>query len=407
VPEPTDRPMGAEAEIRSRIADLGRITFREFMEVALYHPGGGYYTDPTARPNGGDYYTSPMAHPAFGAAIAVQLRAMWRALGEPSSFMVAEMGAGSGGLGIDVVAYADRLDAEFAGALQYVPLELGQPAPLGITGCVVSNELLDAMPVARFEVLDGEPKEVFVTVESDGTTLREVLGEPVTGLIQTRLASFPGSLPDGARGEVNPGASAWVESVGLTLSNGFVLTIDYGGTAQEIYGRRRGTLQTYYNHVDGLSPYQHIGRQDITAHVDFSLVEAEGTQRSLLPLGLVTQAELLRRSGIEKMANRLGTMGLSATELRANRYGLGKLTRPDGLGGFRVLVQEKGTGFTTLDGIWPSPGDLAELPEPPVLSAGHMRLAEGGYPSFSLELDSLWPESPESPDSTGSLEDSE
>ncbi len=380
------------------------------MAVALYHPGGGYYTDPTARQNGGDYYTSPMAHPAFGAAIAVQLRAMWQALGEPSRFTVVEMGAGAGGLAADVASYTDRLDAAFAGALEYEPMDLGESAPLGITGCVLSNELLDAMPVARFQFSDGEAREVFVTVDAEGTALKEVLGDPVTELIQTRLASLPGPLPDGARGEVNPGVRPWIESVGETLARGFLLTIDYGGTAHEIYGRRKGTLQTYYNHVDGLSPYQHIGRQDITAHVDFSLVEAEGIRQGLMPLGLVAQTELLRRNGIEKMADRLGTMGLSAAELRANRYGLDKLTRPGGLGGFRALVQEKGAGVTALGGIWPSPDALTELLDPPTLGAGHMQLADGGYPSFSLELDSLWPESPEalgSPELPGSPEDSE
>ena len=124
------------------------------------------------------------------------------------------------------------------------------------------------------------------------------------------------------------------------------------------------------------------------------MVEAEGKLWGLVPLGLVSQAELLRRNGIEKMADRLALIGLSAPESRANQYGLDKLTRPDGLGGFRVLMQEKGTGVTTLEGIWPSPDDLTELPDPPILGAGHMRLAEGGYPSFSLELDSLWSESP-------------
>ena len=92
-----------EAEIRRRIASNGPITFAEFMEVALYHPNGGYYAqdsrqDATHR----DYYTSPSAHPAFSALIAIQLEAMWKALDSPDPFHVVEMGAGGGLMARDI-----------------------------------------------------------------------------------------------------------------------------------------------------------------------------------------------------------------------------------------------------------------------------------------------------------------
>jgi SAM-dependent MidA family methyltransferase len=387
-------PTAAEQEIRSRITEGGRITFREFMEIALYHPTGGYYTDPTLRTGAGDYYTSPMAHPAFGAAVAVQLRTMWRLLDCPARFTVVEMGAGSGGLTTDVTAYAARLDGAFADALDYLALDLGQTVPTGVTGCFLSNELLDAMPVARFEMVEGEVQERFVALNDEGTALTGVLDAPETGAIGARLAKLPGPLPDGSSGEVNPGVRPWMETVSESLIRGFVVSIDYGGTAEEIYARRSGTVQTYYNHVDGLSPYQNVGRQDITAHVDFSLVEAEGERSGLKALGLTSQAELLRRNGIDQMAEKLQAMGLPAAELRANRYGIDKLTRSDGLGAFRAMVQEKGTGVATIERVYPSLQDLADLPPPALLGDGHLRLAEGGYPSLSFEVDSLWPESP-------------
>ena len=409
-------PTAAEEEIRSRIAARGRITFREFMEIALYHPTGGYYTDPTLRSGAGDYYTSPMAHPAFGAAMAVQLRAMWRLLDRPATFTVVEMGAGKGGLATDVTAYTARLDGAFADALDYLALDVGDDPPTGVTGCFVSNELLDAMPVARFEMVDGEAQEVFVAYGDEGAALDEgagltggpaltgVLGEPVTDEIATRLAQLSNPLPDGSRGEVNPGVRPWMETVSESLTRGFVVSIDYGGTAEEIYARPSGTLQTYYNHVDGLSPYQNVGRQDITAHVDFSLVEAAGARAGLRSLGLTSQAELLQRNGIDLMAARLQALGLSASELRTNRYGVEKLTRPDGLGGFQVLVQEKGaqemvTEVAGLDRIYPSSQELGELLAPALLGDGHLRLAEGGYPSLSFEVDSLWPDWSDSPES--------
>lgn len=395
VPRPPHHPTAAEREIRSRIADRGMITFREFMELALYCPDqGGYYTDPDARAARADYYTSPAAHPAFGAAIAIQLRSMWRALGRPRPFSAVELGAGDGLLARDVVGYAERLDGPFAGALRYVTVDLAEPSPVEVTGCVLSNELVDAMPVARFQVEAGRAMEIFVTVDADGS-LRERLAEPVTCAIGERLSTLGGDLPDGFRGEVNDGIRPWMERVAGILSRGFVLTIDYGGTAREIYARERGTLQTYFRHVDGLSPFQNVGRQDMTAHVDFTAVEVEGARVGLRSIGLMTQRRMLESCGIDRIGAQLREMGLGQGELAANLYGVGKLTRPDGLGGFRALLQERGTGVEAAGQVLPSGEELEHLPAPPILGPGHMRLREGGYPPSSFEMDALWPMEPD------------
>lgn len=389
------RPTAAEGEIRSRIADRGMIAFREFMELALYFPArGGYYTDPGTRATRDDYYTSPAVHPAFGAAIAIQLRSMWRALGRPQPFSAVELGAGDGLLARDVVGYAKRLDGPFAGALRYVTVEMAEGAPGAVTGCVLSNELVDAMPVARFQVDAGQLKEIFVTVDADGR-LCERLAEPSTSAIGERLATVGCDLPDGFRGEVNDGIRPWMERVDKILSCGFVLTIDYGGTAQEIYARERGTLQTYFRHVDGLSPYQNVGRQDMTAHVDFTAVESEGSRLGLRPIGLMTQQRMLRLFGIDRIEAQLRETGLAEGELAANLQGVRKLTRPAGLGGFRAFFQERGTGVKTVEQIFPSAEEIAHLPAPPVLGPDHIRLREGGYPSFSFEMDALWPIDPD------------
>ena len=411
-------PTPAETEIKSRIADRGRISFREFMEVALYHPSGGYYSMPPAgrqkgRPPDGDYFTSPSAHPAFAAAICVQLAAMWQILGKPSPFTVAEMGAGPGALMAgDVREYADRLDAPFAAALNYLPIDIDGKCPPVPVGCVISNELLDAFPVARFEVVDGLPMEVFVTAHSGGagdaggTGLAAVLGEPVTPGVTDIVDSPVWPLADGFRGEVNPGIGPWLDDVSGSLGRGFVVTIDYGGTAGEIYSskRDRGTLQTYYRHVDGLSPYQNVGAQDITAHVDFTAVTEAGLRVGLRSLGLFSQAEFLDRNGIARLAAMLEGIGMSPREQRENNYGLHQLTRPDGLGGFRVLIQEKGTGIESADRLWPTDGLLRRLPPPAALGDGHLRLLGGSYwgsasvSESSVLLESLWPDPDDGPE---------
>ena len=385
------RASAAEAEIRSRIDARGKIPFREFMELALYFPAGrGYYAGPGARARTQDYYTSPAAHPAFGAAIAILLRSMWRALGRPAPFVAVELGAGGGLLARDAVDYAAGLDGDFSAALEYEALELGERAPRAVTGCVLSNELVDAMPVARYAVAGGRVMEVFVGVDGAGA-LCEVLSEPVTRALAARFGRGDHGLPEGARGEVREGVGPWMERVAGILGRGFALTIDYGGTADELRSRSAGTLQTHYRHVGGLSPYQNVGMQDITAHVDFTELASEGARSGLRPLGLVTQREMLGRCGIDRISAQLGEILPRGRDLAANLRGVDGLTRPDGLGGFRALLQERGTGIESLERVWPAPPELERLPAPPVLGPEHLRLADGGAWPAHLEVDSLWP----------------
>ena len=384
-------PTEAEREIRSRISDRGMITFREFMELALYFPHpGGYYTASGSRPASFDYYTSPAAHPAFGAAIAIQLRAIWLYLGRPDPFSVVELGAGDGLLARDALTYSERLDVPFARSLSYHAIERGESVPVVEAGCVLSNELVDAMPVARFQVSDQGAREVFVTVGSDGR-LQETLDEPVTDAIAEHIGALGQELPEGFRGEVCTGIREWIEGVAATLGRGFVITIDYGGTAKELIARSGGTLQTHYRHMAGLSPYQHVGRQDMTAHVDFTAVEDEGARVGLRAIGMMTQRQLLKSCGIDAIASQLRGAGLPARELAVNLHGIREIVRPDGLGGFRVLFQERRTGASSVADIRPSRSQMARLPVPPVLGAGHLRLLEGAHPSSLIEVDQLWP----------------
>ena len=169
-----------EAELRGRIESNGPITFAEFMEVALYHPHGGYYTRDRQDPAHRDYYTSPSAHPAFSALIAVHLETMWKALDCPDPFHVVEMGAGSGLMAQDITEYARQHLVALAGAMRYVTVDkTSDEPPQGVVGCVLSNELIDAFPVHRFEIKDGGLVELFVDVDADGR-LHSVPGEPST-----------------------------------------------------------------------------------------------------------------------------------------------------------------------------------------------------------------------------------
>lgn len=390
----------AEHEIRARISQHGRITFAEFMGIALYHPTGGYYSRGGVVGPSGDFYTSPSAHPAFGALLAVQLRRMWGLLGRPSRFDVVELGAGSGRLAADITAHADRLDPSFARAVRYVAVDRTLQAPdsgsltasasprpydvvradgipiRGLQGCFISNELVDAFPVHRF-LVDGGILELYVT-ERDGRFV-EIPGEPSTPDLAGRLDRLPHRLPPGYCGEVNLAIGPWMAQVGEALERGFVVTIDYGGIDTDLYSTKRmsGTLQTYRGHSPGAGPFAHIGLQDITSHTDFSSIAYEGRRAGLETIGLVTQAEYLGRLGLGSWVRAVRTMGLGQQEKQANTMAMRNLVDPSGLGNFRVLVQEKGTAIDHIEATMP--GDDAELGDTPLLSRGHMPLMEGRY----------------------------
>ena len=284
--------MAAEQEITSRIRRYGRITFAEFMELALFWPNGGYYSDPDNIGPMGDFYTAPSAHPAFGALLCVQVYQMWRLLDSPATFWVVEMGGGSGLLCRDLAGYAPHLPHGFADSLRYLCLErlvshgieghlpaesrtrvqrlAADAVPLqGITGCFLSNELLDSFPVHRVVARDGSLKEIYVTVE-DGR-LKEVLDSPSTAALEERLQRLGMSLQEGNTAEINLAIQPWLEQVSSAMERGFIITIDYGHLAPEIYShrRRRGTLACFHKHTETNDPYRHIGKQDMTAHVDF------------------------------------------------------------------------------------------------------------------------------------------
>ena len=397
---------GPEKEIRRRIARDGRITFEAFMRLALYHSDGGYYSTPAPFGESGDYYTGPAVHPAFGACIANQLHRMWELLDRPSPFHAVELGAGAGILSRDVFAHAANLPDDFQTAVRYITLDrykgptgpgsgqrvLTESVPLrSITGCLFSNELPDAFPVHRFRMEAGRLRELYVSVDASGNMI-EVTGELSTPDIEGRLAGLDWGWPDGYEGEVNLQAGPWMRELASSLDQGFVITIDYGYLAEELYSpaRTRGTLQTYYRHVDGSSPYQRIGRQDLTAHVDFSMLMSEGESAGLQQVAYLTQGVYLRRLGLDSMMEGLRRLELPLRERTANLRAMRELADSDGFGEFKVLVQCKGVAGVKAEDIFPTKEFLTDA-VPPLKTDHHMPATESTYPRSNFTLDVLWP----------------
>jgi SAM-dependent MidA family methyltransferase len=337
------------------------ITFATYMELVLYAPEVGYYArTPDRIGSRGDFFTSPHLGVDFGEMLAIQLAEMWELLDRPQPFMVMEMGAGQGLLAKDILNYwqqqypeliADYVIVETSAAMRRCQQQVLADQPVrwvewadlpneSITGCLFSNELIDALPVHQVVVKDGALQEVYVTIDSNNQ-LQEVLETPSTPRILKYFeqAEIPIlSYEDGYRTEVNLAAIDWLQTVSSKLAKGYLLSIDYGYTSQRYYNpqRSQGTLQCYYQHRYHSNPYIHIGQQDLTAHVDFTSLIRQGNSLGLQELGFTKQGIFLMSLGL---ADRI-----SQPETLERRQALHQLIEPMGLGGFGVLLQGKNVG---------------------------------------------------------------
>ncbi len=390
-----------ETKIRTRIRSEGRITFAEFMEIALYDPEHGYYATPGRVSESGDFFTSPSAHPAFGALICVQLHEMWRVLGSPAEFAVIEYGAGNGVLAGDIQAHASRFESGFDRAMTYTVLDRTSEASTSVlqdaVGCVISNELLDAFPAHRFIIADGTLKELWV-VERDGVLMEEP-GELSDPAIGDKLDAVRPGLPDGYTSEVNLELGPWAESVSRNIRQGFVLTIDYGYPAHRYYSRERtrGTLRCYYRHTLNANPFQHIGRQDLSVHVDFTALDEALSDVGFSVVGITMQADFLARLGINEFMKQLDSPGIPRRNVAANRMAIDQIQKSDGLGAFKVAIHSKGVDRPQLTGL-ASPGSgepaaIAPSPPLPLLDDDprRVRLFDGSY-TYATDSTGTWDE---------------
>jgi len=360
-----------------RIRENGQITFAEFMTACLYEPGLGYYTSPGRKVGAeGDFYTSSNVHRVFGRLIAREIIRMWQSLGEPADFQIVEAGAGSGRLAADIMDAVAELAPEFyrtvtcrlieaepslAGtqakmlAAHSAHLAWSSPAELAagtlsLTGCILSNELVDALPVHLVEMTGSGLKEVLVSADND--QFCEKLSPFLTPEIENFLEKAGVSLAIGQRAEIRLAADNWLTGVAASLQRGFVMTIDYGYLASELYGgmRMNGTLLCYYRHQLEENPYIRVGLQDITSHVDFSALIQAGAAAGLEKIWYGEQYRFLLAAGMMEELLALESRPVPEAERMKDRLALKKLMLPDGGMGdtFKVLIQGKNVGTPDL-----------------------------------------------------------
>jgi SAM-dependent MidA family methyltransferase len=354
--------------IVTRIRAGGPITVAEYVDLALYHSDFGYYAAARQRSGrAGDFFTSVDVGPLFGELLAVQLAEMWRLLGAPSRFDLVEAGAGNGRLARDVL---DALEREAPACCAATALHLversaaargaqrdtlgshagrlassGDTLPTGITGVIFANELLDALPPHQVVMREGGLREVRV-VERGGA-LVAMEGPVSTPEIARYLERVGAALSPGCTAEVNLAARDWMEEAAHALHRGFLLVIDYGHEAAELFSpmHAAGTLRTFRRHTTTSAERGWLddpGGSDITSDVDLTGVRLAAEAAGLETLAALDQTYFLMGLGAAERLARDATGSVAALR---RRLAATTLLLPGGLGSsHKVLVFGRGVG---------------------------------------------------------------
>lgn len=361
------------------IREKGPLSFRDFMYWSLYHPEWGYYTR-TQLPFGkqGDFYTAPGVHAVFGETIAQDLIAKWRQLGEPNPFLIVEFGAGQGFLARDILNGLDKLAPsvnisyhiiEISPNLRQLQLSAltGRPVvwisnleELGqFSGVVLSNELLDAFPVHVITAGKHGVQECFVAIQDNqfveefkNVTDRELLeyieqylpgvltGQDTSDNLERQNAADEPAFAQ--KFEINRDAQDWLQDVSAYLTDGFVITIDYGEETGTLYqGRPHGSLRGFKQHQVSDDFYSSVGERDLTADINFTALISYGEQLGLQTEFYGTQAKYLIQAGILNHVNEQASLDPFQPGMKQN-LAIKQLIMPGSFGErFKVLIQRK------------------------------------------------------------------
>jgi SAM-dependent MidA family methyltransferase len=341
------------------------------MEIALYHPDAGYYAR-AARRSGraGDFFTSVDVGPVFGELLEVQLAEMAGLLAVDAVDIV-EAAAGNGRLAADILSAARRRDPAFYHRVRLHLVEASPSAraeqtailadmsnrlasssadlPASFEGILFANELLDAFPVHQVVMRPEGLREAYVDASTG--SLRIVEGRLSTPELAAYLDRLGAKLEPGWRGEINLRAVEWIRAAACRLRRGFIILIDYGHEAHELYSvtHAGGTLTTFTRHTmtgperpaDAPAWLETPGERDISAHVDFTSVRRAAEDAGLTTIGFLDQTYFLMG---------LGAASLDAGDLK-KRLAIKTLILPGGLGStHKVLILGKDVGTPALAG---------------------------------------------------------
>ena len=346
------------------------------MDLALYDSDSGYYARAGQRSGrAGDFFTSVDVGPIFGELVARQVIEMAGLLEEvggrrsEAGFDLVEAAAGNGRLSADILRAIRRQDPALYARLRLHLVEVSAEAraaqrdtlgdvsgklassapelPASFTGVLLANELLDALPAHQVVMREDGLKEIYVV--SDGDRLRTIEAAPSTPELSRYLDRLGIALEPGWRVEISLRAVEWVRDAVRRLQRGFLILIDYGHPARELYSvtHATGTLTTFSRHTmegpehQGPAWLERPGEQDITSHVDFTSVQRAAEDEGADVLGLLDQTYFVLG---------LGAAEMEAAELKT-RLALKTLLMPGGLGStLKVLILGKNVGKPALRG---------------------------------------------------------
>ena len=384
LPEASADALAASAALERIIAAEisaggGWMSFARYMELALYAPGLGYYSGGSRKfGSEGDFLTAPELTPLYGQALAQQVAQVLAA----SAPLVIEAGAGSGRLAADLLQALDALGCapehyrilELSGELrarQQATLAARAPRfagrvewldelPERFSGCLIGNELLDAMPTHALRWSD---EAAAPAVLERGVGLADgqltIVERPAAGALLAAAEALGVRAP--YRGEISLAARSWVSELARRLEQGALLLIDYGLPRHELYHPLRdgGTLRCHYRHRVHEDPFWFPGLSDITTHVDFTAVAEAGFDAGLKVLGFTSQANFLLNCGIGDLLQTSKVDAgdtASADDLRA-RGAVNVLLSPNEMGElFKVIALGRGVpgpllGFARADRV--------------------------------------------------------